>query len=91
LPPFIEANRNNLLRGGESSTNDRPTPYTVYIDPQLGRIGLSELEARTQARAIRVAKIPTAWVAREVETAEPRGFIKAVVDAEKNRSLESPS
>ena len=79
--------RNNLLRGGESSTKDRPTPYTVYIDPQLGRIGLSELEARAQGRAIRVAKIPTAWVARAVETAEPRGFIKAVVDAETKQIL----
>jgi pyruvate/2-oxoglutarate dehydrogenase complex dihydrolipoamide dehydrogenase (E3) component len=74
--------RNNLLRGERSSTKDRLVPYTVYIDPQLGRIGLTEQEALAQGRAIRVAKIPTAWVARAVETAEPRGFIKAVVDAE---------
>ncbi|MFZ1011576.1 MAG: mercuric reductase [Candidatus Sulfotelmatobacter sp.] len=74
--------RNNLLRGGQSSTKDRLVPYTVYIDPQLGRIGLTEEEARAQGRSIRVAKIPTSWVARAVETAEPRGFIKAVVDAE---------
>ena len=74
--------RNNLLRGVQSSTRDRLVPYTVYIDPQLGRIGLTEQEARAQGRAIRVAKIPTSWVARAVETAEPRGFIKAVVDAE---------
>jgi pyruvate/2-oxoglutarate dehydrogenase complex dihydrolipoamide dehydrogenase (E3) component len=73
--------RNNLLRGGQSSTKERLVPYTVYIDPQLGRIGLTEQEARAQGRATRVAKIPTAWVARAVETAEPRGFIKAVVDA----------
>jgi pyruvate/2-oxoglutarate dehydrogenase complex dihydrolipoamide dehydrogenase (E3) component len=52
--------RNNLLRGGQSSTRDRLVPYTVYIDPQLGRIGLTEQEARAQGRAIRVAKIPTA-------------------------------
>jgi pyruvate/2-oxoglutarate dehydrogenase complex dihydrolipoamide dehydrogenase (E3) component len=73
--------RNNLLRGGQSSTKDRLVPYTVFIDPQLGRIGLTEQEARAQGRAIRVAKIPTSWVARAVETAETRGFIKAVVDA----------
>ncbi len=79
--------RNNLLRGGQSSTRDRLVPYTVYIDPQLGRIGLTEHEARTQGRAIRVAKIPTSWVARAVETAEPRGFIKAIVDAETRQIL----
>jgi pyruvate/2-oxoglutarate dehydrogenase complex dihydrolipoamide dehydrogenase (E3) component len=79
--------RNNLLRAGQSSTKDRLVPYTVYIDPQLGRIGLTEQEARAQGRAIRVAKIPTAWVARAVETAEPRGFIKAVVDAETKQIL----
>jgi pyruvate/2-oxoglutarate dehydrogenase complex dihydrolipoamide dehydrogenase (E3) component len=79
--------RNNLLRGGQSSTRDRLVPYTVYIDPQLGRIGLSEQEARAQGRAIRVAKIPMAWVARAVETAESRGFIKAVVDAETRQIL----
>jgi pyruvate/2-oxoglutarate dehydrogenase complex dihydrolipoamide dehydrogenase (E3) component len=79
--------RNNLLRGGQSSTRDRLVPYTVYIDPQLGRIGLTEQEARAQGRAIRVAKIPMTWVARAVETAESRGFIKAVVDAETRQIL----
>jgi len=79
--------RNNLLRGGKSSTKDRLVPYTVFIDPQLGRIGLSEEEARAQGRAIRVAKIPMTWVARAVETAESRGFIKAIVDAETGQIL----
>jgi pyruvate/2-oxoglutarate dehydrogenase complex dihydrolipoamide dehydrogenase (E3) component len=79
--------RNNLLRGGQSSTKDRLVPYAVYIDPQLGRIGLTEQEARAQGRAIRVAKIPTSWIARALETAEPRGFIKAVVDAETRQIL----
>jgi pyruvate/2-oxoglutarate dehydrogenase complex dihydrolipoamide dehydrogenase (E3) component len=79
--------RNNLLRDGRSSTKDRLVPYTVFIDPQLGRIGLTEQEARAQGRAIRVAKIPMAWVARAIETAETRGFIKAVVDAESQQIL----
>jgi pyruvate/2-oxoglutarate dehydrogenase complex dihydrolipoamide dehydrogenase (E3) component len=79
--------RNNLLRGGKSSTKNRFVPYTVYIDPQLGRIGLTETEARAQGRNIRVAKIPMTWVARAVETAESRGFIKAVVDAETQQIL----
>jgi pyruvate/2-oxoglutarate dehydrogenase complex dihydrolipoamide dehydrogenase (E3) component len=79
--------RNNLLRGGQSSTRDRLVPYTVYIDPQLGRVGLTEQEARAQGRNIRVAKIPTSWVARALEMAEPRGFIKAVVDGETRQIL----
>jgi pyruvate/2-oxoglutarate dehydrogenase complex dihydrolipoamide dehydrogenase (E3) component len=79
--------RNNLLHGGQSSTKDRLVPYTVYTDPQLGRIGLTEQEARATGRSIRVAKIPTSWVARAVETAESRGFIKAIVDAETRQIL----
>ena len=79
--------RNNLLRGGQSTTRDRFVPYTVYIDPQLGRIGLTEQEARAQGRTIRVAKIPMTWVARALEMAEPRGFIKAVVDVETRQIL----
>jgi pyruvate/2-oxoglutarate dehydrogenase complex dihydrolipoamide dehydrogenase (E3) component len=79
--------RNNLLRGGQSTIKDRLVPYTVYIDPQLGRIGLTEQEARAQRRTIRVAKIPSSWVARALEMAEPRGFIKAVVDVETRQIL----
>jgi len=79
--------RNNLLRGGQATTRNRLVPYTVYIDPQLGRIGLTEQEARAQGRTIRVAKIPMAWVARALETAETRGFIKAVVDTESKQIL----
>jgi pyruvate/2-oxoglutarate dehydrogenase complex dihydrolipoamide dehydrogenase (E3) component len=79
--------RNNLLRGGQSTTRDRLVPYTVYIDPQLGRIGLTEQEARAQGRTIRVAKILTSSVARALEMAEPRGFIKAVVDGETRQIL----
>ena len=79
--------RNNLLRGGRSSTTDRLVPYIVYTDPQLGRVGLTETAARATGRAIRVAKIPMAWVARAVETAETRGFIKAIVDADSRQIL----
>jgi pyruvate/2-oxoglutarate dehydrogenase complex dihydrolipoamide dehydrogenase (E3) component len=79
--------RNNLLRGGQSTTRDRLIPYTVYIDPQLGRIGLTEQEARAQGRRIHIAKIPMTWVARALEMAETRGFIKAVVDADTKQIL----
>src|ERR671917_37897 len=74
--------RTNLLEGGSATTADRPVPYTMFIDPQLGRIGLSEQEARDQGRDVRIATIPMTYVTRAVEMGETRGFMKAVVDAE---------
>ena len=74
--------RTNLLQHGNASIHDRLVPYTVFIDPQLGRVGLSESEARAQGRSIRVAKMPMNYVARALETDEPRGFMKAVVESE---------
>ncbi len=79
--------RTNLLEGSNATTNGRLVPYTVYIDPQLGRVGLSETEARAQGRHIRVAKMPMAYVARALEMDEPRGFMKAIVDADTNQIL----
>src|SRR5713226_860232 len=67
--------RTNLLEKGNASIRDRLVPYTVFIDPQLGRVGLSESEARASGRAIRVAKMPMNDVARALEVAEPRGFM----------------
>ena len=72
----------NLLDGGYRTTKGRPLPYTLFLDPELGRIGMTEEQARKSGRKIRVAKMPMAWVARAFESAETRGFMKAVVDAE---------
>ncbi len=72
--------RANLLEKGSASTTNRLVPYTVFIDPQLARIGLNETEARAQNRAIRVAKMPMNYVARALEVDESRGFMKAIVD-----------
>jgi len=79
--------RTNLLEGGNATIADRKVPYTVFIDPQLGRAGLSEQEAREQGRNIRVAKIPMSYVARAIEVDETRGFMKAVVDADTHQIL----
>jgi pyruvate/2-oxoglutarate dehydrogenase complex dihydrolipoamide dehydrogenase (E3) component len=79
--------RTNLLEGGNATTDHRLLPYTVFIDPQLGRVGLTEKEARKQGRKIRVAKMPMSSVARALEMDESRGFIKAVVDAESGKIL----
>ena len=79
--------RTNILEHGNASIHDRLVPYTVFIDPQLGRIGLSESEARATGRAIRVAKMPMDYVARALEIDESRGFMKAIVDAESGQIL----
>ncbi len=50
----------------------------MFIDPQLGRIGLSEKEARAQGKKVRVARLPMTSVARAVETGQTRGFMKAL-------------
>jgi len=79
--------RTNLIEHGNASIKDRLVPYTVFIDPQLGRVGMSESEARRAGRKIRVAKMPMAWVARALEMDEPRGLMKAIVDAETDQIL----
>jgi pyruvate/2-oxoglutarate dehydrogenase complex dihydrolipoamide dehydrogenase (E3) component len=79
--------RTNIIEKGSASTDGRLLPYTVYIDPQLGRIGLSETEAREQKRNIRVARMPMTYVARALEVDESRGFMKAIVDAQTNQIL----
>ena len=73
--------RANLLEGGSATTTGRLVPYTVFIDPQLGRVGMSETEAAAAGREVRVAKMPMNDVARALEVDEARGFMKAVVDA----------
>ena len=73
--------RTNLIAKGSATTEGRLVPYTLFIDPQLGRIGLTEAEARTQNKKIRVARMPMTSVARALEVDETRGFMKAVVDA----------
>jgi pyruvate/2-oxoglutarate dehydrogenase complex dihydrolipoamide dehydrogenase (E3) component len=79
--------KTNLLNGGSRTTKDRPIPYTVFIDPQLGRVGLSESEAREKGYQISVAKMPMSSVARAIEVDETRGFMKAVVDANNDQIL----
>jgi pyruvate/2-oxoglutarate dehydrogenase complex dihydrolipoamide dehydrogenase (E3) component len=79
--------RTNLIEGGNATTDGRLVPYTVFIDPQLGRIGISEIEAKEKGLHFRVAKLEMTHVARAVEMSETRGFMKAIVDAETNQIL----
>jgi pyruvate/2-oxoglutarate dehydrogenase complex dihydrolipoamide dehydrogenase (E3) component len=79
--------RANLIEKKNASTKGRQVPYTLFIDPELGRVGLTETQARAQGRKIRVAKLPMTSVARALEVDETRGFMKAIVDAESNQIL----
>jgi pyruvate/2-oxoglutarate dehydrogenase complex dihydrolipoamide dehydrogenase (E3) component len=79
--------RENLLHGGEATTEGRLVPYTVFIDPQLGRVGMTEAEASRAGRSIAVASLPMTRVARAIEMDETRGFMKAIVDADTQQIL----
>jgi len=79
--------RANLLEKRNVTTDGRQVPYTVFIDPQLGRIGMTETEALSQGRNIRVAKLPLASVARAIEVGETRGFMKVIVDGDTQQIL----
>jgi pyruvate/2-oxoglutarate dehydrogenase complex dihydrolipoamide dehydrogenase (E3) component len=77
----------NLLEGGNRSVQDRHVPATTFIDPQLGRVGLSEREAQEQGVPYKVATMPMSRVARALETDESRGLMKVLVHAETDRIL----
>lgn len=79
--------RQNLLENGNAGIANRPVPYTVFTDPQLGRIGLSEHEVRKQGKAVRVAKMPMERVARAIETGRTKGFMKVLTDAHTDQLL----
>lgn len=79
--------RTNLIEKGNASIAGRMVPYTVFIDPELGRIGISEEEAKAQGRSVRVAKMPMAYVARAEEVDETRGFMKVLVDPASSQIL----
>lgn len=77
----------NLLQGADLNTKDRPVPYCMFTDPQLGHVGISETEAKKQGLNFKVAKLPMSHVARAIETGDTRGFMKAVVDADTKKIL----
>lgn len=79
--------RENLLNGGDRTIKGREVPYTVFIDPQLGRMGLSESEASERGLNIKVAKMLMSRVARAIETGETRGLMKVVIDADTDKLL----
>ncbi|TDX02372.1 mercuric reductase [Dinghuibacter silviterrae] len=77
----------NLLDKANMSIKDRQVPYTVFTDPQLGRIGLTEKEALAQGLPIRTAILPMTHVARAIETGHTKGLMKAIVHTDTRQIL----
>lgn len=71
----------NIYEGGDESIKNRLVPYTMFTDPQFGRIGINEKEAKQQGLNYKVACLSMQHVARAIETNETIGFMKAIVDA----------
>ena len=79
--------KSNMFESGDVSIENRAVPYVVFIDPQLGRIGLSETEATELGIPYKMVKMPMAHVARALEVDETDGFMKALVDTDSDRIL----
>ena len=75
------------IAGDGSRTTDRVVPYAVFTDPQLGRVGTTESEARNSGKEIKVSRYEMKSNGRAREFGETEGFIKVVIDAETDRIL----
>ncbi len=79
--------RDNLLFGRQRKWTNRITTYALFTDPPLGRVGLSEKEARQSGRRVLMAIKPMSRIGRAIEQAETDGFIKLLVDADTEQFL----
>lgn len=73
--------------GNGSRTTDRIVPYAMFTDPELGRVGMTESEARAQGRKIRVSRFEMSWNGKATEIGETGGFIKVVLDEDSGKIL----
>jgi pyruvate/2-oxoglutarate dehydrogenase complex dihydrolipoamide dehydrogenase (E3) component len=81
----------NLLDGQSRKVSDRILGYALYIDPPLGRVGMSQAQAEKTGRPLLVGHRPMTRVGRAVEKGETKGFMKVVADAETKKILARPS
>ncbi len=79
--------RDNLLKNKSHTISNRQVPYTVFIDPQLGRVGITEKEAKAKNLNYKVAKMEMSHVSRAIEVGKTAGLMKAVVDGESGKIL----
>jgi pyruvate/2-oxoglutarate dehydrogenase complex dihydrolipoamide dehydrogenase (E3) component len=77
----------NLVNGKHRTIENRLVPYALFTDPELGRVGMTEKEARAAGYNLKVGTIPMEWVARAIERSETRGLMKVVINAADDRIL----
>ena len=73
--------------GDGKRTTDRIVPYAIFTDPELGRVGMTETEARKSGKNIKVARFDMTSSSKATEIGETAGFIKVIVDAQTERIL----
>ena len=79
--------RNNILHNKKRSYKNRPIPYCMYTDPQLGRIGISEYDAKEQKLDVEIISIPGKRITRGIESGTNEGLWKAIIDKKTNKIL----
>ena len=77
----------NIVEGKNLSIENRYLPYALFTDPQLGRVGITESDARASGRKFKMGTFPMSSVARAIERDETAGLMKIIVDAENDRIL----
>ncbi|MGB9335969.1 MAG: mercuric reductase [Candidatus Acidiferrales bacterium] len=77
----------NIIEGKNLSIANRYLPYSLFTDPQLGRVGLTEKEARASGKKLKIGVYPMANVSRAIERDETAGFMKIIIDAATDRIL----
>src|SRR3546814_19088630 len=77
----------NLMERTHYGIAERPVPYCMFTDPQLGRIGISEREAKEKKLNYKVVVLPMSSVARGIETGQTKGLMKAIVDPKTKKIL----
>jgi pyruvate/2-oxoglutarate dehydrogenase complex dihydrolipoamide dehydrogenase (E3) component len=83
----------NLVNGKNRTIDNRMVPYALYTDPELGRVGLTEREARARGYRLKIGSLPVSYVARAIERSETSGLILAgrprdrLINADNNRIL----
>jgi pyruvate/2-oxoglutarate dehydrogenase complex dihydrolipoamide dehydrogenase (E3) component len=77
----------NLVNGKNRTIDNRMIPYALYTDPELGRVGLTERDARAKGYRLKIGSLPMSYVARAIERSETSGLMKIVINADNDRIL----
>jgi pyruvate/2-oxoglutarate dehydrogenase complex dihydrolipoamide dehydrogenase (E3) component len=77
----------NLVNGKSRTIDKRLIPYALYTDPELGRVGLTEREARNAGYRLKIGTVDMANIARAIERSETQGLMKIIINADDDRIL----